>query len=225
MNHRQIDAGLSHLNQLLLTMGGYVEQALDCATVAWRSRNASKIDEVYSIEKKVNKVNLDIDASCVQLLALQQPLAADLRLIVACIKMNTDLERMVDLAVNIANNTEFYLKSEESIQVGDLSSMSDEVRIMVHEVLDAFVQTDQGKARQVLTRDDRVDAFKRKIIQDCFKSMKEKPQLIEQGINVIFIAKNLERIGDHATNIAEEVIFSVSGLDVRHSGRDKGALK
>ncbi len=217
MIQRHIDAGLSQLNQKLLTMAGSVEQAVECATDAWRFRNISKIADVYAIERRVNQSHLDVDAACVQLLALQQPMAADLRFIVSCIKINNDLERMVDLAVNIANNTEFYLQGAAVIHIEDLSQMSDEVRVMVREVLDAFVKTDERMARRVLSRDDRVDAYKRKIVEDCLNEMKKDTKLIEQGMNLIFIAKNLERIGDHATNIAEDVIFSVSGQDIRHA--------
>lgn len=214
---RHIDAGLSALNQKLLTMAGHVEQAVECSTEAWRFRNLSKAGDVYAIERRVNLAHLEVDAACVQLLALQQPMAADLRFIVSCIKINNDLERMVDLAVNIANNTEFYLQNPPLIQTEDLSQMADEVRVMVREVLDAFVKTDERLARRVLSRDDRVDAYKRKIVEDCLAGMKKDTNAIEQGMNLIFIAKNLERIGDHATNIAEDVIFSVSGQDIRHS--------
>jgi phosphate transport system protein len=217
MISRNIDTGLSNLNQKLLTMAGHVEQGIECATDAWRFRNMVKIQEVYAIESRVNQCHMEVDAACVQLLALQQPMAADLRFIVSCIKINNDLERMVDLAVNIANNTEFYLQNPQAIHVDDLSQMSDEVRVMVREVLDAFVKADERLARRVLSRDDRVDAYKRKIVSDCLAEMKRDPNNIEQGMNLIFIAKNLERIGDHATNIAEDVIFSASGQDVRHS--------
>jgi len=219
MIHRHLDTGLSQLNEQLLTMGGYVEQAVDCATHAWRQRSITKIEEVYAIEERVNRAHIEVDARCLQLLALNQPMAADLRLIVSCIKINSDLERMVDLAVNIANNTEFYLRKPSQIKTDDLSQMSDEVKVMVREVLDAFVKTDEQLARKVLSRDDTVDSFKRKVVDDCIDLMKTDKLAIEQGMNLIFIAKNLERIGDHATNIAEDVIFSVSGQDVRHGGR------
>lgn len=218
MIHRHLDTGLSQLNEQLLTMAGYVEQAVDCATQAWRQRNLTKIQEVYAIEEKVNRAHIEVDARCLQLLALNQPMAADLRLIVSCIKINSDLERMVDLAVNIGNNTEFYLKTPSQLKLDELSQMSDEVKVMVREVLDAFVKTDESLARKVLSRDDTVDSFKRKIVGDMMELMTTGKMAIEQGVNVIFIAKNLERIGDHATNIAEDVIFSVSGQDVRHAG-------
>lgn len=217
--HRNLDTNLSHLHEQLLTMAGYVEQALECATAGWRLRNTTKIREVYAIETKVNESHISVDASCLQILALQHPLAADLRLVVSILKINTDLERMVDLAVNIGQNTEYYLKNESEIEVEDLSEMTDEVRVMVREVLDAFVKSDEGLANKVLERDDKVDSFKRKIWQDTTEYMKKNPSAIEQGLNVILIAKNLERIGDHATNIAEDVIFSMSGEDIRHAGK------
>lgn len=219
--HRNLDTGLSHLHQELLTMAGYVEQSLECATAAWRMRNVSKTREVYAIEEKVNEAHIAVDSACLNLLALQQPLGSDLRLIVSIIKINTDLERMVDLAVNIAQNTEYYLKSPPLVHTEDLSEMSDEVRVMVREVLDAFVKTDDALANRVLERDDKVDSFKRKIFQDTLEFLKQNPAAIEQGLNIILIAKNLERIGDHATNIAEDIIFSMSGEDIRHTGRTK----
>lgn len=198
-------------------MAGHVEQSLECATAAWRMRNVGKTREVYAIEEKVNEAHIAVDSACLNLLALQQPLGSDLRLIVSIIKINTDLERMVDLAVNIAQNTEYYLKSPQLIGVEDLSQMSDEVRVMVREVLDAFVNADDALANRVLERDDKVDGFKRKIFQDVVEYLKTSPTAIEQGLNIILIAKNLERIGDHATNIAEDVIFSMSGEDIRHA--------
>lgn len=223
--HRNLDTGLGQLHQQLLTMAGYVEQAVECATDAWRTRNAAKTKEVFAIENKVNEAHIQVDAACLNLLALQQPLAADLRLIVAVLKINTDLERMVDLTVNMVQNTEYYLKSPAAVSTQALSEMSDEVRVMVHEVLDAFVKSDENLANKVLERDDRVDEFKRNIFRDVVEYLKANPGAIEQGLNVILIAKNLERIGDHATNIAEDVIFSKSGEDIRHAGTKPGRVK
>jgi phosphate transport system protein len=204
-------------------MGAYVEQALDYATDAWRTRSLVKCQQVYDVELKVNQAHIAVDAACVQLLALQHPMAADLRLIVAIIKINTDLERMVDLAVNIAHNTEHFLKGAAvggpELPLGDLAEMSEEVRVMVREVLDAFVHADMAAARKVLLRDDTVDNFKRQIVQRMKEALRADVSRLEEGLNVIFMAKNLERIGDHATNIAEDVIFSASGEDVRHSGK------
>jgi len=222
---RNLDTGLGHLHQQLLTMAGYVEQALECATAGWKMRNVTKIREVYAIETKVNESHIAVDAAVLQILALQQPIASDLRLVISILKINTDLERMVDLAVNIAQNTEYYLKNTPEVKVDDLGQMADEVRVMVREVLDAFVRADDQAANNVLERDDKVDAFKRKIWADTTDFMKQNPNTIEQGLNVILMAKNLERIGDHATNIAEDVIFSMSGEDIRHAGSKPGKNK
>lgn len=154
-----------------------------------------------------------------KLLALQQPLAADLRLIIAIIKINTDLERMGDQAVNIAHNAERYLKEKPIKPLVDLPIMFSEVRFMVGEALDAFVKTDLALAKDVLTRDDQVDSLKHKIFKDVLEVIKVESQGIEAGLCLILIARNLERIGDHSTNIAEDVIFAITGEDVRHSGR------
>jgi phosphate transport system protein len=216
---RQLDSGLIELKQDLVAMAGYVELAIDSAIQAWRARNVEKTAQVYQIENKVNESHIAIDAVCLRLLATQNPLAGDLRLILAGIKINNDLERMVDQAVNIAKNTEYYLKDSPLIQLIDLSKMADEVKIMVRQVIDAFVKTNETLAHEVLRMDDQVDAFKNKVFLDVLDYVKKNPAAIEQGLNIILIARNLERIGDHATNIAEDVIFTISGKDIRHAPR------
>jgi phosphate transport system protein len=216
--HRQLDSGMSQLHRLLMRMAGFVEQAIEASTDGWRLPSLARVREVYDIEKLVNQAHLEVDDACVKLLATQSPLAADLRSIIGIIKINSDLERMTDLAVNIANNTEYLLRSAPQYPTTDLSDMADETRMMVREVLNAFVAGDGNAARKVLHRDDRVDAFKRKIVSDTLRQMQTNPAAVEQGMNLIFIAKNLERIGDHATNIAEDIIFMSSGEDIRHSG-------
>lgn len=217
---RNIDIGLGALSRELLTMAGYVEQAIEAATQGWQKRSAAKIQEVYAVEQKVNQSHLLVDDQSFKILALQQPMAADLRKIVAIIKINSDLERMADLTVNIANNTEYFLQSDPLFDLKDLSVMANEARMMVKEVLDAFIRTDQVKAREVLLRDDTVDALKRGIVDSTIATMKANPKTITQGLNLILMAKNLERIGDHATNIAEDVIFMASGEDVRHGSQN-----
>jgi len=216
---RHFDASLRELKEQLVSMAGLVERAIDNATLALQNRDPSKIKDVYEIEKKVNLSHIQIDGSCLKLLALQQPLAADLRLIIAIIKINTDLERMGDQAVNIAHNAERYLKETPIKPLVDLPTMFSQTRFMVGEALDAFVKTDLALAKDVLTRDDQVDALKNKIFRDVLELIKSAPQGIEAGLDLILIARNLERIGDHATNIAEDVIFAITGEDVRHSGR------
>ncbi|MFM8270455.1 MAG: phosphate signaling complex protein PhoU, partial [Pseudomonadota bacterium] len=165
------------------------------------------------------------DAECLKLLATQQPLASDLRFLLSVVKINTDLERMADQAVNIANNTEYYLKHAPYSDLNDLIRMSEIVRELVKQAIDAFINSDSTLAKMVLDADDEVDHLKDKVFKNALEAMKQETNEVEQGLNVILIARNLERIGDHATNIAEDVIFTVSGKDIRHSpSRKKGGI-
>ncbi len=214
---RHFDTYLKDLKAKLIGMAGQVEKAIEEATEALGTRNTDKLQRVHEIEGKVNLAHVEIDNDCVKLLALQQPLAADLRLIVSIIKINTDLERMGDQAVNIARNTERYLKSAPLKPLVDLPIMFREVKHMVRETLDSFVKANEKLARAVLKRDDIVDELKNKIFRDVIEVIKANPEGIEQGLNLILIARNLERIGDHATNISEDVIFAATGEDIRHS--------
>jgi phosphate transport system protein len=216
---RHFDISLRSLKERLLAMAGFVEAAIEAATIGMQNRDQEKFEEVYELEKKINDAHLAVDAACVKLLALQQPFATDLRLIVAIIKINTDLERMGDQAVNIAHNAEIYLKAAPLKPLVDLPRMFDEVRLMVRAAFDAFVRRDEPTAREVLVRDDNVDELKRKIFDDVVDHMKKNPDKIDAGLALILIARNLERVGDHATNIAEDVIYAVSGDDIRHKKR------
>ena len=225
---RHFDVALREVKQLLIGMAGYVESAIDSAMQGLQGRSIEKIQQVYEIEKTVNQDHIAVDDACVKLLALQQPLAADLRMIVAILKINTDLERMADQAVNIAQNSERYLSREPLKPLVDLPKMFEEAKVMVREVIDSFVRRDLELARDVLKRDDRVDSLKTKIFVDVLDHMKAAPDKVEQGLSLILIARNVERIGDHATNIAEDVIYAVTGEDVRHSSHAtalKEALK
>jgi phosphate transport system protein len=214
---RHFDASLRELKEKLVTMAGLVEKAIDEATQGLQSMKSERLQNVYELEKKINRCHIDVDSDCLKLLALQQPLATDLRLIFAIIKINTDLERMGDQAVNIAKNAQEYIKSPPLKPLVDLPIMFQEVREMVGITLDSFVKSDGSLAQDVLRRDDRVDALKNKIFKDVLEHLKTNSTQIEQGLTLILIARNLERIGDHATNIAEDVIFALTGEDVRHS--------
>lgn len=216
--HRFIDTELKSLKNELVRMAKLVESSIDQVTLALQQRDLTQMAEVNEIEKRINQSHIFVDAECVRILALQQPLAADLRFIVAVIKINTDLERMGDQAINISHNAEKYLKGRPLKPLVDLPLMFTEARFMVSEALDAFANNSLPLARDVLDRDDRVDALKNKIFKDVLEHLKEDPAQIEQGLSLILIARNLERIGDHATNIAEDVIFAMTGEDIRHSG-------
>ncbi|MCM2324508.1 MAG: phosphate signaling complex protein PhoU [Oligoflexia bacterium] len=219
---RHFDAALREAKQLLIGMAGYVETTIDSAMEGLEGRNVAKLRHVYEVEKTVNQDHIAVDDACVKLLALQQPLAADLRLIVAILKINTDLERMADQAVNIAQNSERYISCEPLKPLIDLPMMFREAKLMVREAIDAFVKRDLKLARDVLKRDEQVDLLKTQIFVDVLHHMKASPEKIEQGLSLILIARNVERIGDHATNIAEDVIYAITGEDVRHGSRGAG---
>jgi phosphate transport system protein len=216
---RHFDVELRLLKEQILAMGGCVEQAIEQATQALIERQPEKFDRVYELEKTVNQSHIQVDDACLRLLAKQSPLAKDLRLIIAVIKINTDLERMGDQAVNISHNGKRYLSEPPLKPLIDLPRMAEEVRFMVREALDAFVKQDEDLAQDVLNRDDSVDALKNQIFRELITFMISDPRTIERALNLILIARNLERLGDHATNIAEDVIFAVSGRDIRHGGK------
>jgi len=220
---RTLDAGLTEVKSQLVQMAGLLEEAVKAATLAWKNRSREMIDKVNEIETQVNQAHMSVDAACLKLLATQQPMASDLRYIISVFKINTDLERMADQAVNIANNSEYYLNNDPYPDLVDLSKMSEMVKDLVRESIEAFIHSNADLAQKILDMDDEVDRLKDKIFKDVLVEVKDKPSEFEQGLNVILIARNLERIGDHATNIAEDIIFSVSGKDIRHGHtRKKG---
>lgn len=206
------------LKNELLTMGGYVEKALEEATQALIQRDASRLENPERLEKEINRSHVLIDKHCLNLLAKLSPFATDLRRILASIKINSDLERMGDLAVNVSRNVKFYLTHKELPVDKDFLLLISEVRWMVKNVLDAFVSEDENKAEEVLKRDDVVDSLRHKINDFVRQIMKQDSTAVDSGVDFIFIAKNLERMGDHATNIAEDIIFILSGDDIRHGG-------
>jgi phosphate transport system protein len=218
---RQIDHQIQAMKDHLIEMGGLVERAIDEATQALVERSALRLERVHALEASINPLHKRVDQLAVSLLAKQSPLAQDLRWIVAGIKMSTDLERMGDQAVNIAYAARDYLSGPPVKELTDLPKMSQLSRGMVRESLDAFVSQDAVRARVVLTQDDEVDALKLQVTRDVILEIKSRPEILEQGLALISIAKNLERIADHATNIAEDVIFSATGADVRHGGESK----
>ena len=215
---RRFEGELKELKGQILAMGGFVEQALDRALQALSERNETKLAEVHRLETKINKAHMDIDNTCLNILARHAPVATDLRLILAIIKINTDLERMGDQAVNLSYNTEFYLKHLPLDLALEMPVMAKLVTTMVRESLDAFVNGDLDLAKHVLSSDDAVDEFKNRLLTTLTARMKIDSSAVESAINLILMARNLERMADHATNIAEDVIFARTGQDVRHGG-------
>jgi phosphate transport system protein len=215
---RHIDSELQGLKDLALQMGGCVEKALEGACNGILARDADRCyTEVNEHEARINDLQILIDESCVNVLAKQAPVAKDLRLVIAITKINTDLERMGDQSVNIARSAcDLYAAWPQASLPKQLGLMIDEVRGMVRTVLDAFSRRDVEMSHAVLRQDDQVDELRDSLNRDMKEKMKSGPDEVEIGLAFINIARNLERMADHATNIAEEVIYLATGNDVRH---------
>jgi phosphate transport system protein len=179
-------------------------------------RDAELIERVLQGDEPINQLHIEVDNRCFRLLALHQPMATDLRAIVAAVKINTDLERVGDLAVNIAEAANRYISQPPVKKLIDIPSMGQIAQAMLRDALDAFVKRDTTLAHQVLNEDDRLDGLKTQVFRELLTYMLTDPGTIEAGLDLILVSRHLERIGDHATNIAEDVIFMVSALDVRH---------
>lgn len=219
---RQFEVELRELKNRILAMGGLVEQAIEKSTLLLGSRDQSGFSQLKSIERKINEENMMIDSICLEVLARLSPVAADLRLILAIIKINTDLERMGDQAMNIGYNVDHYLEDGGVDLKLNLPHMAGLVRKMVRDALDAFMKDDVTLAQKVLESDDEVDQFKNSVFQKMVTFMRTSPDQIGPALDMILVARNLERMADHATNIAEDVIFACTGEDVRHgTGKSK----
>jgi phosphate transport system protein len=216
MERHHFESDLQALKLRLLTMGALVEERVHGAIAALLERRQDKAEAIARGDADVNLLHIEIDDRCLKLLALQQPMAADLRLITAAMKINSDLERIGDQAVNIAQNVIRLLPHPPVKPLIDLPRMTEVVERMTRDSLDSFVNKDVALARGVLARDDEVDAFKDQVFRVLLTYMMADPGTIERCLALILISRNLERIADHATNIAEDVIFMVEGRDVRH---------
>ena len=207
---------LDELQNRLLEMGGLVESSIHESVLALIERRVRRTDTVWSNEARINRLEIEIDELATRLLALQQPIAGDLRFITAAIKINTDLERMGDLAVNIAQRALTLIEEPAANAPVDIHKMAVLAQQMVRKCLDAFVRRDPDLAREVLLSDDEVDGLRTSIYRGSIEFMKQDPAMIAEGVDLILISRHLERIADHATNIAENTLFLVKGIDVRH---------
>ncbi len=207
---------LELLKTRLLEMGGLAEDRVRSAVRALVERDYATVEKVLVSDEAINRLHIEIDDRCFKLLALHQPMAVDLRAIVAAEKINTDLERVGDLAINIAEAVGRYLQHPSVKELIDIPRMAVIAQGMLRDALDAFVRRDTNLAQAVLDRDDELDALKTQVFRDLLNHMLRDPATIEPGLDLVLISRHLERIGDHATNIAEDVIFMVSARDVRH---------
>jgi phosphate transport system protein len=215
---RHFQEELVTLQERLLAMGGFAEERVRESVRALTSRDAALVERVLGGDEPINDLHIEIDDRCFKLLALHQPMAADLRTIVAAVKINTDLERVGDLAVNIAEAGKRYLLHPPVKPLIDIPRMGDIAQRMLRDALDAFVRRDIALAESVLAADDELDALKSQIFRELLTYMLQDAATIEPALDLILVSRHLERIGDHATNVAEDVIFLVSARDVRHHG-------
>jgi phosphate transport system protein len=219
MMRTRFQLGLDELKERLLEMGGMAEAAIELAADAYRKRDGRLAEQVFEREKLINHSQRTIDELAVDLLAMQQPLATDLRFVLAVLKINNDLERVGDLAVNIAQRA-VNLAQEPEIEVPvDITRMTTAVSTMVRRALESFLSAKSEVAQAVLEMDSIVDRMKDEAFISLVAQMKAHPDRIRSYLDVLLISRSLERIADHATNIAEDVIFWVSGADVRHNVR------
>ncbi len=217
---RHFQAELQLVQERLLSMGGLGEERVREAVRSLTDRDAARVERVLTGDEPINELHIEIDDRCFKLLALHQPMAADLRAIVAGVKINTDLERVGDLAVNIAEATKRYLQHPPVKPLIDIPRMAEIAQSMLRDALDAFVRRDTRMAEAVIAQDDALDALKTQIFRELLTYMLAEPETIEPALDLILISRHLERIGDHATNVAEDVIFMVSARDVRHHVAD-----
>ena len=210
--------GLDDLKEKLLVMGGLAEQAVDRAVDGYRQRDPKLFQAVFESEEDINRAEREIDELALDLLAMQQPMAVDLRFITACMKINADLERVGDQAVNIAQRGSDLITLPDVDLPVDIPRMAATVSGMVRRALEAFIGGNAELAEAVLKMDDIVDRMDDDIYIALVEKIHKAPETTSQALDAILISRNLERVADHATNIAEDVIFWVRGADVRHGG-------
>lgn len=221
MERHHFEEELQALKRRLLNMGALVEERVHQAIQALMERRPEATDKIIAGDQDVNDLQIEIDDRCLKLLALQQPMATDLRLITAAMKINSDLERIGDQAVNIAENAARVLVHPPLKPLLDLPRMAEIAERMTRDSLDAFVRRDSDLARNILARDDEVDQLKDQVFRVLLTYMMADPATIERALGLILVSRNLERIADHATNIAEDVIFLVEAKDVRHHHEER----
>jgi phosphate transport system protein len=217
---RHFQDELDQLKDRLLAMGGLAEERVRESVRGLMERDHAALDMVLSGDEPINDLHMEVDDRCFKLLALHQPMAADLRVIVAAVKINTDLERVGDLAVNIGEAGKRYLQHPPVKPLIDIPRMGELAQKMLRDALDAFVRRDIVLAEAVLAADDTLDGLKTQIFRELLTYMLQAPETIEPALDLILISRHLERIGDHATNVAEDVIFILSAKDVRHHQAD-----
>jgi phosphate transport system protein len=213
---KHLERDLTNLQEHILLMAGSVEEALHLGIRALRERDGAIAERVIAGDSAIDQEENYVENECLKMLALHQPVAIDLRRIIAALKINTDLERMADLAVNIAERAAALARLPPVAVPVQVQHMADLTTAMVHQSLDAFVNLDARQARRVIRLDDEVDRLNCEIIDFLLRDMQKSPEAITSGVSLFSAVRHLERIADHATNIAEDVVYLVQGEIVRH---------
>ena len=217
--HRHFHDELSQVKVRLLTMSGEAEAALRLAVEALLERSPEKAAQVIAGDKVIDGMEVGIEETCIDLLALQQPMARDLRMLVAAIKIANDLERVGDHAVNLAQSAERLERSRPIVPDPEIQEMARMAREMLSDALEAFVRGDAAAGREICIRDDKVDALNRSVFRILLTHMMEDPHVIGAAMELFLVSRNLERVADLATNIAEDVVFLVEGRNIKHGLR------
>lgn len=217
---RHFDQDLQELKERILHMGSLCETMIHLAIKALIDRRRDIHQDVARQEKEVNLLQIEVDDRAIKMIALHQPTASDLRFLAAAMKINSDLERIGDQAVNISETTQYLLQEPPLKPLIDVPRMAQISSKMLKDALDAFVNRDENLARSVLVRDDQVDELKDQVFRELMTYMISDPTSIKRGLDLILISRNLERIADHATNIAEDVVYVILGKDIRHHAEE-----
>ncbi|MGK7311935.1 MAG: phosphate signaling complex protein PhoU [Candidatus Longimicrobiales bacterium M2_2A_002] len=219
--HRHFEDELDRLKESLVRMAGLAEEQVDTAVQSLLERDADLAERVIDRDPEVDELEVSIDNQAISLLALQQPMARDLRFITMAMKISNDLERVGDHAVNIAHALSYIVEAPPLPHLPELEEMTGIATEMLNDALSSFVQADSDLARSIGERDDRVDELHENVFRIVLTHMMEDPRKIGSGIDMILVSRNLERIADLATNIAEDVVFMVEGLSIKHQGGEE----
>lgn len=218
--HRHFHEELNHVRSRLLTMSGEAESALGLAVDALLGRDLEKARQVISGDRVINAMEVELEEQCIALLALQQPMARDLRMLISALRIANDLERVGDHAVNIAQSADRLAQSRPIVPEPEIVEMARLAREMLADALEAFIRADAEAGREICRRDDKVDALHGSVFRILLTHMMEDPHMIGVGMELFLVSRNLERVADLATNIAEEVVFLVEGKSIKHHAED-----
>jgi phosphate transport system protein len=219
--HRHFDDEIKEIRRKLVEMGGLAESMIASALRTLLERNESHCEEVTVREVQVNNLQISIDDMAVKVTALQQPVGSDVRFLFMATRITSELERIADQAINVCQNAHFLLKAPPLKPFVDIPIMAEVAQKMVRDSLESLIRKDVDLADRVLREDDKVDAFRDQIFRELLTYMMSDPATIPRALSLILVSRNLERVADHATNIAEEVIYWVQGRDIRHHHEDK----